>query len=248
MRLLIVDANNLFCRAWFAAPMGQKETKTEQYFKRAIVAAKRDLRVDSVVICWDGGRDPERLALFPEYKAGRAEKPAQFFALMQAIEGMILTTGLYENVRQENVEADDAIATIANYYDCPDHTVFIFTNDKDFMQLTGKNIVIHHPQKGNIDGILFKKEFGFESGLYADYLALVGDAVDNIPGAQGIGEQGAKFLIQKYGNIDSIYANIDQIDKRYQWKLLNSREMVSISKKLTLLKKDIAINMPWMVF
>lgn len=248
MRLLLVDANNLFCRAWFAAPMGHKEDQTEQYFKRSIVAAKRDLHVDKVIICWDGGRDPERMSLFPSYKAGRPDKPAQFFALMEDIERKVINTGLYESIRVKDTEADDVMATIAHYHDCPDHTVFISTNDKDLLQLVGKNVVVHHPSKGNIDGIIFKKDNGFEARLYADYLALMGDACDNIPGAKGIGEQGAKTLIQKYGEIEAIYANIDVVDKKYQQKLINSKEMVVVSKKLTKLKKNINLNLPWMVF
>lgn len=244
-RVMLIDGNNVYGRAWFTinsgAPPKDSLKKTIALFKTMVVNLRKKNLTNMVIICWDGGKDPERLEMFPEYKK-REEKPSDYYHGITLLQNEIEETcEQYIQVFMKNVEADDLIGTLARYYSLLGHIVLIASDDKDMLQLLDENTIVVHSKKGIIDSFKFKEMFNFLPALYVDYLAIIGDKVDNIPGVKGIGEVGAKELVQNFGSIEQIYSNIALVHKKYESKLNQNKQEAFLSKKLIELK---TINIP----
>ena len=251
MRVLLVDGNNFFARAWFAVTGQDKKLSSDNAikytvgrFKTMIVGSRRDHMPDKVIICWDNGKDIGRMNLLQDYK-NRDPKPNEYYLGISAAKYAVEEAGSYAQIDKPNTECDDILATLAKYYSCLDATVIIATDDKDMQQLLNKNVIISHSRKGNLDEGRFKQEFGFAPILFIDYLAIAGDTADSIPGIMGIGEKGAIELITKFGTIESIYANIASVPKKYIKKLRDGFQSAMLSKKLAALKIIVDIDMGW---
>lgn len=251
MRLLLIDANNLYHRAWHA--QAAKSSKVVPSLvvnmcREMVSRLRRDHIPDFTICCWDGGRDEERLALHNDYKAGRPERDDEFYEGMRRFKALLEEASNCVQTEHKGVEADDTIATIARHFDSPDNVVIVVTDDKDLRQLISNNVVVLHPRRGYImDTTKFREEFGFDPPLFADYLALVGDSTDNIPGARGIGEKGAKDLVQRFGTIEFMLENLNIVPEKYRNKLQASYTDVLTAKKLVSLK-TIDLQVPWLVF
>ena len=244
-RIMIVDGNNIYGRAWFTinsgAPQKDSLKKTVALFKTMIVNLRKKNLTNMVIICWDGGKDPERLKLFSEYKK-REDKPSDYYRGIALLQKEIQDTcEQYVQVLKDDVEADDLIATLARYYSLLGHIVIIASDDKDMLQLLDENTIILHSKKGILDTFRFKEMFNFLPHLFVDYLAIIGDKVDNIPGVKGIGEVGAKELVQNFGALEDIYSSLSLVPKKYESKLKNNKESAFLSKALIELK---TINIP----
>lgn len=251
MRILLIDGNNVYARAWFAVTGQGKKLAPEQAiklaverFKSMLVVLRREHFVDKTIVCWDGGKDEERMELYQDYKA-REEKPHEYYLGITAAKHAIEVSGYYVQVTRPNTECDDILATLARYCSCLDDTVIIATDDKDMLQLLNKNIIVTHSKKGNIDAGRFVATYGFQPSLFVDYLAIVGDTTDNIPGIQGIGEKGATELIVNFGTVESIYANIRLVPKKYFKKLQEGFQNAMLSKKLATLKMILELKVDW---
>jgi DNA polymerase-1 len=248
MRILLIDGNNFFARAWFAItgkdkamPANNAIKYTIGRFKTMVVGARRDHRPDHVVICWDNGKDAERISMFQGYK-NREEKPNEYYIGIRSAQQAIDDAQIYSQVTRPNTECDDILATLARYYACMDYMTIIATDDKDMLQLLSKNVIITHSKRGNIDDGRFKQEHGFAPILFIDYLAIVGDTSDSIPGVHGIGEKGATELVARFGTIENIYANISSVPKKYVKKLQDGFDNAMLSKKLITLKMIMDID------
>lgn len=251
MRILLIDGNNVYARAWFAITGQGKKLAPEQAIKMTIerlksmlVVLRREHFVDKTIVCWDGGKDEERMALYQDYKV-REAKPHEYYLGITAAQHAIEGSGYYVQVTRPNTECDDILATLARYCSCLDDTVIIATDDKDMLQLLNKNIIIAHSKKGNIDTGRFVATYGFQPALFVDYLAIVGDTTDNIPGIQGIGEKGATELLVQFGTIETIYANIRHVPKKYFKKLQDGFQNAMLSKKLATLKMILELDIDW---
>lgn len=241
-RVLLLDGNNVYSRAWFAAAKNGIDKSTIKKaigtFKGMLVKMRRELMPNHAVItCWDGGKDPQRLALLSDYKQ-REQKPSDYYSGIKILqEEMHAAVDMqYLQVQQENVEADDIIHTLATYYALTDCMVTIVSDDKDMLQLLSDQIVVSHSQKGMLDTLRFKESFGFMPANIVDYLALKGDDIDNIPGVAGIGEKTAQKLIQQFTTIEGLYANIDVLPAKQKKTLFDRQKDVLLYKQLIALK------------
>lgn len=252
MRVVIIDGNNIYARAWFACSKKHKPSIPEvvTLCKKLLGDYKAEFLASKLYVCWDGSQlDTERLKLYPNYKK-RESKPEFYYQTLKTIRDLVGETKGFINIHNDLVEADDYIGLIARYYDSPNNDVFIITNDKDIYQVISKNVVIIRPGiKTNerlMDLYTFKQMFGFAPKFFTDYYCMVGDSSDNIEGAKGIGKVKAQKLVAKYGDIENIYSNIDSLAPALQKSLINSIDNMRIYKKIMTLKK--MPLMDWMVF
>lgn len=196
-----------------------------------------------IAVIFDKARRNFRNEIYPEYKANRAETPAelipQFAYIRKAVEAFNIAS-----IEQANYEADDLIATYATQAEANGDSVVIYSSDKDLMQLMSENIRIHDPLKNkdiNEDDVL--KKFGVEPAKVVEVQALIGDSTDNIPGIKGIGPKTASELINKYGDLETLLENARNIkqDKRRQM-IIDGAENARISKRLATLCREVPLD------
>ncbi len=237
--LAIIDANNLLVRAHFGAPSlsDSKGQLTGAIFGVIQSLAKiiRDMAPDALFMAWDGGRDPERLALYPEYKGNRASKVKSGEADTDSVwpeiyrQGDLLRKELLPllgvvQLRRKDVEADDIIGSAVPLFRemFPLDTSIIVSGDEDFYQCIGAHVVVYSPMMkrhstDKVRGVTITPDnFREVTGIadhenYIDYKAMVGDPSDNIKGIEGVGPQTARALVNEWGNIVNIYANREKI-------------------------------------
>ena len=198
-----------------------------------------------VGVCFDKGGSASRSEIFSDYKANRLETPEAITLGIPYIK-KILTAMDISTVEIEGYEADDIIGTLAKKAEKDDFNVFMVTPDKDFAQLVSKNIFIYKPARmGNDIEIMGVKEvtekFEIENPKQViDYLGMVGDSVDNIPGLQGVGDKTAKKFIKEFGSIENLLENTDKIKGKLREKIESNKDLGLLSKKLA----KIILNVP----
>ena len=198
-----------------------------------------------VGVCFDKGGSASRSEIFSDYKANRLETPEAITLGVPYIK-KILTAMDISTVEIEGYEADDIIGTLAKKAEKDDFNVFMVTPDKDFAQLVSKNIFIYKPARmGNDVEIMGVKEvnekFEIENPKQViDYLGMVGDSVDNIPGLQGVGDKTAKKFIKEFGSIENLLENTDKIKGKLREKIEANKDLGLLSKKLA----KIILNVP----
>jgi len=196
-------------------------------------------------VCFDKGGSASRSEIFSDYKANRLETPEAITLGVPYIK-KILTAMDISTVEIEGYEADDIIGTLAKKAEKDDFNVFMVTPDKDFAQLVSKNIFIYKPARmGNDVEIMGVKEvnekFEIENPKQViDYLGMVGDSVDNIPGLQGVGDKTAKKFIKEFGSIENLLENTDKIKGKLREKIEANKDLGLLSKKLA----KIILNVP----
>jgi DNA polymerase-1 len=251
-KLFLVDAMAHIYRAFFApmnrmnAPSGIP-TKVPFLFSTILRRLIKDYQPDYIGIVFDTKGPTFRDKLFEKYKAQRPPMPDDLSVqipyvrkLCEAMRMPILELSGYE--------ADDVIGAMAVQAAKKNLEVLIITNDKDMMQLVGKNIRTLRTGSGGakadiiVDEKKVEEILGVPPGRVIDVMALMGDTVDNIPGAKGIGEKGAKELIQKYGSVENALDHADEVsNKRYREALQQQREQVMMSKQLATIALDVPL-------
>ena len=248
-RLFIVDAMALAFRSFYAFSMGRPLTTSagkpvSAVFGSALFMHKliTEQKPDYLVVASDSREPTFRHALYPEYKANRNEMPPElaaqlphFFQLMEAYGCPVLRT--------PGLEADDLIGTVAKRFAGSNLKVFIVSGDKDFMQLINDDVFVYTPRKGDdatiVDRAGVHAKFGCSPEQVIDCLALIGDSSDNIPGVHGIGPKGAAKLIEAYGSLSGIYANIDAVaNKKLRDGLREGQATAFLSQQLVTIKTD----------
>lgn len=221
-RLLLVDGHAYAYRAFHAirslnSPDGSPTNAIFGFIKmlQKMVGA---LKPSHVLVLWDAGLAIERSTALPEYKANRAPTPDALEQQFPQIESWLDAAG-FPQFQEEGTEADDWIGTYARRAEAAGWTVVIASADKDFLQLVNARIGILNPndksEKIWTDADVVAKT-GVEPRQVADWLALVGDSVDNIPGVPGVGPKTAAELLRKYGTIEDLYARLPEIKSESQ--------------------------------
>ena len=215
-RLLIVDGHAYAYRAFHAirelrSPEG-KPTNAIYGFVKMLEKMRAAVMPTHLIVVWDGGLSAERLAALPEYKAQRPEMPADLRPQLDGIVSFLAAAGI-ASYRADGVEADDYIATLARLAGA-DWNVVIASSDKYFMQLVSPQIGLLNPndKTGTIWGcaqVLAKT--GVAPEQVADWLALMGDAVDNIPGVPGVGPKTAAELLKQFGSVENLLARLAEV-------------------------------------
>ena len=244
-RLFLVDAMGFVFRAFYApmerlrSPTGLP-TKVPYVFANMLRKLDKDWSPDYLAVVFDVIGPTFRDELYKEYKAQRPPMPEELSLQLPMVKRLCQAMRL-PLVEQTGYEADDVIGTLSCKAAEQGLDVYIVTADKDMLQLVrdsvrgGGRIRIFNPGKGDlvVDEKKVEELLGVPATRVVDVMALMGDTIDNIPGAKGIGEKGAKELIQKYGTVEAALDHAAEVpNKRYREALQNSREMVMLSKKL----------------
>ena len=247
-KLYLVDTYTFFFRAYYAIPpMTTKEglpTQALYGLVSMMIKLLREIKPDYMVCCFDRKEGSFRKDLYPEYKANRGEMPEDLIPQVPYLRKLLEALGVV-CMDKEGFEADDIIGSLARL--CRDHKleVVIVSSDKDFAQLVDQQTFMFDAMKDqsyDVMGVIEK--WGVEPCQMIDYLALVGDSSDNIPGIRGIGPKGAQKLLAEFKSLDGVYNHLDQItNQSLLKKLKDQKEMAYLSKELVTIVEDIEIGL-----
>lgn len=243
-RLLIVDGHAYAYRAFHAirelsSPTGTA-TNAIYGFIKMLTKLQLQLEPSHVVVVWDGGLSSERTAEHPDYKAQRPPMPESLGEQIDQIGDYLSAAGIATYCR-DGVEADDWIASFASH-GAETMPVVIASSDKDFMQLVSPRIGLVNPNDKS-EKIWAAADVFAKAGVMPkqviDWLALVGDAVDNIPGVPGVGPKTATDLLSRFGSVQGIYSRIEEVSSpRLKQNLEASKEAVNRNQRLIRLKPE----------
>ena len=243
MRLLVIDGNSIVNRAFYGIKL--LTTKDGQFtngiygFLNILIKLRQECEPDAVAVAFDLKAPTFRHNMYAEYKAGRKGMPDELRSQMPILKELLGYLG-YTIVEKEGYEADDILGTLSAQCKGEDRC-FIATGDRDSLQLISDNtnVLLAATKMGKAVTVTYDKqklmeEYGVEPSGMIEIKALQGDSSDNIPGVAGVGPKTAGELIQKYGNIDYIYENLDALDikKGVHDKLLNDKENAFLSRTL----------------
>ncbi len=247
-RLFLIDAMGYIFRA-FHAPMERLRspagvpTKVPYLFASMLRRLVRDWQPEYLGVAYDVAAPTFRDRLFAEYKAQRPPMPEEL-ALQLPYVRRYCEAMRVAQLEYPGFEADDVIGTLARQAAEKKLDVFLVTSDKDFLQLVGGRIRVLIPTKDDrvVDQDAVKELLGVPPECVVDVMALMGDAIDNVPGAKGIGEKGARELIVQFGSVEAALARAQEVaNKRYREALLGQRDQVLLSKQLTTIHTDVPV-------
>ncbi|WP_298541705.1 DNA polymerase I [uncultured Aquimarina sp.] len=248
-RLFLLDAFALIFRGYYALiknprinSKGQDTSAVLGFVNSLFDVIKRE-NPDHLAVAFDKQGSKDRLEIFPEYKANRDETPEAIKIAVPIIQEILKAMHI-PIIERAGVEADDLIGTIAKQAEKEGYQTYMVTPDKDYAQLVSENIFMYRPARmGNgieIWGIPeVQKRFEVERPEQViDYLGMMGDAVDNIPGLPGVGDKTAKKFIAAYGSMEGLFENIDQLKGKMKEKVEANQELGLLSKKLATIILD----------
>ena len=252
--LVLVDGSSYLYRAFHALPPLMTSAGLPTGAVKGVLNMLRSLRKqypDSVItVIFDAKGPTFRDALFTEYKAQRPPMPDDLRVQIEPLHDCVKALG-FPFLCVEGVEADDVIGTLAYSSTLAESPVVISTGDKDMAQLVNDHVsLVNTMYNTKLDNSGVVEKFGIGPELIIDYLALMGDKSDNIPGVPGVGEKTALGLLVGLGDMDAIYNNIDQVAtlpirgaKTLGKKLLDNREMAYLSRELATIKLDVELEL-----
>ena len=250
--LLLIDGHSQAYRAYFGmkAPLTTRDgepTAAVYGFARKLLSTLRDVQPDCVAVALDTG-DTWRHAEFPAYKATRDAMPDDMRTQMVRIEAFLHAFNI-PIITYTNFEADDILGTLAKAAAAEGADVLIMTGDRDMFQLVDDRVKILYTSGGpnpvtsvyGQDQVV--ERYGLTPQQFTDFKALMGDSSDNIPGVPGVGEKTAVKLLQQYGSLDEIYANLSRIggDKLRQ-SLAAAQEQLRRNKRLVTIHSDLELR------
>jgi len=245
-RLLIVDGHAYAYRAFFAirelrSPAGQP-TNAIYGFVKMLAKMRANLKPTHGIVVWDGGLSAERMTALPEYKAQRPEMPDDLRPQLDEIVGYLQAARI-ASFRREGVEADDYIACLSRHAVGAGMTVVIASSDKDFMQLVSPQVGLLNPNDKSETvwtDEQVRAKTGVEPSQIVDWLALMGDSVDNIPGVPGVGPKTAADLLKRFGSVDGLLRRLDEVkQEKLQASLRASVAAVRRNLALVRLQDDL---------
>jgi len=244
-KLLIIDGHCYAYRAFFAirsltSPTGAA-TNAIYGFIRMLAKVQAQAQPSHILVVWDGGLAQERMALLPAYKAQRAAMPSDLESQLDQIVDYLGAANIASYMK-DGCEADDCIASVMEQAVEAGWEVVIATSDKDFMQLVSTQVTLLNPHDKTSTPVgveQVKAKTGVNPTQIVDWLSLIGDAVDNIPGAPGIGPKTATDLIVQFGSIDALYSRLAEVkSERVRTSLANSTQAVRRNQQLVRLHLD----------
>jgi DNA polymerase-1 len=192
----------------------------------------RDFNPAKILVAFDSKEKTFRHRIYPEYKAKRQVPPEELVQQIPLIKEFLGLRGI-ESAAAPGFEADDIIAVLSRSSQMKNHEVLICSADKDLFQLVKGNVFIYHPRlKKKMDAAAIKESFGVFPHQIVDYLSLVGDASDNIPGVPGVGEKTALKLIETHGSLEHILDNINNLEGKLRDKMQSGLDLLRTSRKL----------------
>ncbi len=253
-RLFLLDAYALIFRGYYAFIKNPRinskglDTSAIMGFTNSLLDVIKREKPDYLAVCFDKGGSTDRLEVFPEYKANRQETPEAIKIAVPYIEKILKAMNIPAIVK-EGYEADDIIGTLAKQAEKKGLETYMVTPDKDFAQLVSENIFMFRPprmgntyEKWGIEEV--KKKFEIERPEQViDFLGMMGDSVDNIPGLPGVGEKTAKKFLAQYGSLEGLLANTHELKGKMKEKVEENAELGLLSKQLATIMLDVSVEL-----
>ena len=249
--LFLIDGNSLAYRAFFALPetiatsTGQP-TNAIFGFASMLVKILTEYGSQPTLVCWDAGMSG-REEVSSEYKAGRRERPDLLSEQWPHLHPLVEAFG-YRNVKVPGYEADDVIATLARQAREKGIDVMVVTGDRDMFQIVGEGVRVMATSRGITETKVYDRQavidrYGIPPESIPDFYGLKGDTSDNIPGVPGIGDKTASDLLQRFGDLETVLASIDEISgaKRKE-NLANHSDDARMSKNLATIQPDVPVE------
>ncbi len=251
-RLFLVDAYALIFRGYYAFIKNPRinskgeDTSAIMGFMNSLLDVIKRERPDHLAVCFDKGGSVDRVEMYEEYKANRDETPEGIRTAIPHIHNILKAMHIPIMVK-EGYEADDVIGTLSRQAEKEGFKVFMVTPDKDFAQLVTENIFMYKPVFGGgyeTWGIPeVQKKFEVENPLQViDFLGMMGDSSDNIPGLPGVGEKTAKKFINQFGSMEGLLSNTDQLKGKMKEKVEANAELGKLSKELARIMLDVPVE------
>ncbi|NVN82546.1 MULTISPECIES: DNA polymerase I [unclassified Vibrio] len=251
--LILIDGSSYLYRAFHAYPgtMSNGDIPTNAVYGvvNMLRSMMRQFASDRIAVIFDAKGKTFRDDMYPEYKANRPPMPDDLRCQIEPLHNVIRAMGL-PLISIPGVEADDVIGTLASQASAIGMPVLISTGDKDMAQLVDDNVTLINTMTNVVmdrEGVIEK--FGIPPELIIDYLALMGDKVDNIPGVPGVGDKTATALLQGIGSIEKLYQNLDDIaalgfrgSKTMAKKLIDNKDNAEMSYELATIKLDVELE------
>ncbi|WP_417784871.1 DNA polymerase I [Tenacibaculum sp.] len=253
-RLFLLDAYALIFRGYYAFIKNPRinskglDTSAIMGFTNSLLDVIKREKPDYLAVCFDRGGSVDRVEAFEDYKANRQETPEAIRLAVPYIEKILEAMNIPAIVK-EGYEADDIIGTLAKKAEKEGLHTYMVTPDKDFAQLVSEHIFMYRPprmgngyEKWGVEEV--KTKFGVEDPLQViDFLGMMGDAVDNIPGLPGVGEKTAKKFIAAYGSMEGLFENIHELKGKMKEKVEANQELGLLSKKLATIMLDVPVEL-----
>ncbi|WP_299623143.1 DNA polymerase I [uncultured Tenacibaculum sp.] len=253
-RLFLLDAYALIFRGYYAFIKNPRinskglDTSAILGFMNSLLDVIKREKPDYLAVCFDRGGSVDRNEMFPEYKANRQETPEAIRIAVPYIEQILEAMNIPAIVK-EGYEADDIIGTLAKKAEKEDLVTYMVTPDKDYAQLVSENIFMYKPprmgngyEKWGVEEV--QKKFEVERPEQViDFLGMMGDSVDNIPGLPGVGEKTAKKFLAAYGSMEGLFENIHELKGKMKEKVEANQELGLLSKKLATIMLDVPVEL-----
>ena len=252
-KLFLLDAFALIYRAYFAFAKNPRinskglDTSAVFGFANSLIEVIKKQKPSHLAVVFDTPKPTQRHVEFPSYKAHREAMPEGISEALPYIDKLLEVLNI-PKIYKEGFEADDVIGTLAKQGEKKGYKVYMMTSDKDFAQLVSENIFMYRPgnkwqptQTWGIKEVLEKFNIKRVNQVI-DFLAMMGDAADNIPGISGVGKKTAQKFIAEYDSIEGLFANADSLKGKIQEKVKASKEIGMMSKKLVTIITDVPIN------
>jgi len=252
-RLFLVDAYALIFRGYYAFIKNPRinskgvDTSAIMGFMNSLLDVIKRERPDHLAVCFDKGGSTDRVEMYEAYKANRDETPEAIKVAIPYIQEILRAMHIPIMVK-EGYEADDVIGTLSKQAEKQGYQTFMVTPDKDFAQLVSENIFMYRPKSFGggyeIWGIPeVQKKFEVEHPKQViDFLGMMGDSSDNIPGLPGVGEKTAKKFIKAYGSLEGLFENIHELKGKMKEKIEANQELGLLSKKLATIMLDVPVE------
>tara|TARA_R110002073_G_scaffold40547_6_gene115380 strand:+ start:37490 stop:40330 length:2841 start_codon:yes stop_codon:yes gene_type:complete len=251
-RLFLVDAYALIFRGYYAFIKNPRinskgvDTSAIMGFMNSLLDVIKRERPDHLAVCFDKGGSADRVEMYEEYKANRDETPEAIKIAVPYIYDILKAMHIPIMVK-EGYEADDVIGTLSKQAEKEGYQTFMVTPDKDFAQLVSENIFMYKPVFGGgyetwgIPEVQKKFEVDRPEQVI-DFLGMMGDSADNIPGLPGVGEKTAKKFIAAYGSMEGLLANTHELKGKMKEKVEAAKELGLLSKELAKIMLDVPVT------
>jgi DNA polymerase-1 len=251
-RVFLVDAFALIFRGYYAFIKNPRinskglDTSAIMGFMNSLLDVIKRERPDHLAVCFDKGGSVDRVEMFEAYKANRDETPEAIKIAVPYIQEILKAMHIPIMVK-EGFEADDVIGTLSKQAEKEGYKTFMVTPDKDFAQLVSENIFMYKPRFGggyDIWGVPeIQEKFGVERPEQViDFLGMMGDSADNIPGLPGVGEKTAKKFLATYGSMENLFANTHELKGKMKEKVEGAKDLGLLSKHLATIMLDVPVS------
>jgi len=251
-RVFLVDAFALIFRGYYAFIKNPRinskglDTSAIMGFMNSLLDVIKRERPDHLAVCFDKGGSVDRVEMFEDYKANRDETPEAIKLAIPYIQEILKAMHIPIMVKS-GFEADDVIGTLAKQAEKEGYKTYMVTPDKDFAQLVSDNIFMYKPRFGggyDIWGVPeVLEKFGVTNPLQViDFLGMMGDSADNIPGLPGVGEKTAKKFLAAYGSMENLFKNTHELKGKMKEKVEGAVELGLLSKQLATIMLDVPVT------